>query len=86
MQTQDDQDLPEPGRGALLISLLAKRKEAQTGRAGSGIEQEWIEDGEYYQGIDDANRAYAAQAVVICVSGRTMTSRGRKNRAVRSYS
>ena len=31
MQTQDDQDLPEPGRGALLISLLAKRKEAQTG-------------------------------------------------------
>ena len=60
MQTEDDQDLPEPGRGALLISLLAKRKEAQTGRTGSGIEQEWIEDEEYYQGIDDANRAYAA--------------------------
>ena len=60
MQTENDQDLPEPGRGALLVSLLAKRKEAQTGRAGSGIEQDWIEDEEYYQGIDDANRAYAA--------------------------
>jgi len=60
MQTENDQDLPEPGRGALLVSLLAKRKEAQTGRAGSGIEQEWVEDEEYYQGIDDANRAYAA--------------------------
>ena len=60
MQTENYQDLPEPGRGALLISLLAKRKEAQTGRTGSGIEQEWIEDEEYYQGIDDANRAYAA--------------------------
>lgn len=58
MQTANDQDLPEPGRSALLISLLAKRKEAITGRAGSGIEQDWLEDEEYYQGIDDANRAY----------------------------
>lgn len=58
MQTENDQDLPEPGRSTLLISLLAKRKEAITGRAGSGIEQDWLEDEEYYQGIDDANRAY----------------------------
>jgi hypothetical protein len=48
-----------------LISLLAKRKEAIDGRAGSGIEQDWAEDEEHYQGIDDANRAYATTSNVI---------------------
>ena len=32
--------------------------EAISGRASSGIEEEWTEDEEHYQGIDDANRAY----------------------------
>ena len=57
---QQEQDLQEPERSTFLISLLAKRKEAITARQASGIEQEWQEDEEHYQGIDDANRAYAA--------------------------
>ena len=59
-QTDQEQDLSEPGRSAFLLSLLAKRKEAISGRQGSGIEQEWMEDEEHYQGVDDANRAYVA--------------------------
>lgn len=39
-----------------LLTLLEKRKEAVTGRESSGIELEWMEDEEHYQGIDDANR------------------------------
>ena len=45
-------------RQTLLQNLLAKRREAIAGRAGSGIEEEWTEDEEHYQGIDDANRAF----------------------------
>lgn len=45
-------------RGQFLLALLAKRREAISGRAGSGIEEEWTEDEEHYQGIDDANRAF----------------------------
>ena len=56
MQPQE-QDLQEPERSTFLLSLLAKRKEAITARQASGIEQEWQEDEEHYQGIDDANRA-----------------------------
>jgi hypothetical protein len=36
--------------------LSAKRLEAITGRSDSGIEEEWTEDEEYYEGIDDTNR------------------------------
>lgn len=45
-------------RDALLLSLLAKRREAVSGRGASGIEVEWLEDEEHYQGIDDANRQF----------------------------
>lgn len=45
-------------RDQFLQTLLAKRKEAIAGRAASGIEIEWQEDEEFYQGIDDANRAF----------------------------
>jgi len=45
-------------RQVLLQNLLAKRREAIAGRAGSGIEEEWTEDEEHYQGIDDANRDF----------------------------
>ena len=45
-------------RDTFLQGLLAKRKEAIAGRLGSGIEMEWQEDEEHYQGIDDANRAF----------------------------
>lgn len=45
-------------RAEFVVTLLSKRREAIAGRAGSGIEEEWTEDEEHYQGIDDANRAY----------------------------
>jgi hypothetical protein len=41
---------------ALGHSLAQKRKDAIDGRMASGIEQEWIEDEDAYEGIDDANR------------------------------
>lgn len=37
-------------------SLAKKRSDAIAARESSGIEQQWLEDEEYYQGIDDANR------------------------------
>jgi hypothetical protein len=45
-------------RAEFVQTLLTKRREAIAGRAGSGIEEEWTEDEEHYQGIDDANRAF----------------------------
>lgn len=45
-------------RAEFVLTLLGKRREAISGRAGSGIEEEWTEDEEHYQGIDDANRAF----------------------------
>lgn len=61
-ETEDGVPLDESRKSAFLISLLAKRKEAIAGRAGSGIEGEWTEDEEHYQGIDAANRAFVAQS------------------------
>lgn len=59
-ETLDEQDvLDETRKAAFLISLLGKRKEAIAGRAGSGIEDQWREDEEHYQGIDNANREFA---------------------------
>lgn len=37
-------------------ALAKKRQEAISAREASGIEAQWIEDEEFYQGIDDANR------------------------------
>lgn len=37
-------------------SLAKTRAEAIAGRQNSGIEDDWLEDEEFYQGIDDANR------------------------------
>lgn len=42
---------------ALGNSLATRRKQAIEWRQQSGIEQEWAEDEEAYEGIDDANRA-----------------------------
>lgn len=39
------------------LVLSASRSEAIAGRQSSGIEDEWLEDEEYYEGIDDANRS-----------------------------
>jgi len=41
---------------ALGKEAARRRDEAIKGRAASGIEEQWIEDREYYYGIDDANR------------------------------
>jgi hypothetical protein len=54
-----EQESPEQSlRDSLLLTLIAKRAEAVGGRSASGIEIEWQEDEEHYQGIDDANRQY----------------------------
>ncbi len=37
-------------------ALSKKRSDAISARETSGIEQQWLEDEEFYQGIDDANR------------------------------
>lgn len=42
---------------ALSQIISRKRDEAVTGRANSGIEAEWAEDTDAYEGIDDANRS-----------------------------
>jgi hypothetical protein len=41
---------------ALGQKMAVTRSEAIEAREASGIEQEWIEDEEFYEGIDDANR------------------------------
>lgn len=50
------EDLRAERLNALGIALAKKRSEAIQARTQSGIEQQWIEDEEFYQGIDDANR------------------------------
>ena len=45
---------------ALGIAIAAKRSAAIKGRQESGIEDEWLEDEEFYEGIDDANRGEVA--------------------------
>lgn len=47
---------------SLSQSIVARRKDAIDHRANSGIEQDWIEDEEFYQGIDDGNRHEHARA------------------------
>tara|TARA_R110000803_G_scaffold5230_6_gene17350 strand:+ start:3207 stop:5567 length:2361 start_codon:yes stop_codon:yes gene_type:complete len=39
------------------LKLAETRSEAIDGRKASGIEDEWLEDEEYYEGVDDANRS-----------------------------
>lgn len=64
MQANDYNGGEQPGedpkdmRAVFVQTLLSKRSEAISGRASSGVEEEWTEDEEHYQGIDDANRAY----------------------------
>lgn len=44
----------------LTLSLIAKRKEAMDWRQGCGIEKEWSDADDAYEGVDDANRGEAA--------------------------
>ncbi len=41
---------------ALQVNILKQREEARKARSACGIENEWQEDADYYEGIDDANR------------------------------
>lgn len=54
---QQDPGMDEQCRAKLSVKLKEFRDEAIKGRAESGIETIWTEDREYYDGIDDANRA-----------------------------
>ena len=45
---------------ALSLVLAKDRADAIAGREACGIEKEWIEDEEFYEGIDDANRNEAS--------------------------
>jgi hypothetical protein len=47
---------------ALGTSLAGKRLEAVDARRTSGIEEDWLEDEEHYEGIDDANREFHRNA------------------------
>lgn len=57
-QPTDSEEGDTSLRDQFLMVLKDKRKEAIAGRAGSGIESDWQEDEEHYQGVDDANRAF----------------------------
>lgn len=57
-QTPDDETAGRNLRAEFILHLQGKRREAIAGRAASGIETEWTEDEEHYQGIDDANRKF----------------------------
>jgi hypothetical protein len=43
---------------ALGTALTGKRSEAVEARRQSGVEEDWMEDEEHYEGIDDANRDF----------------------------
>lgn len=64
MARQDtDAERQEPAddlRAQLRATLIDKRSEAISARQSSGIESDWEEDEEHYQGIDDANRKFQA--------------------------
>lgn len=45
------------------LTLSKRREDAVSGRSSSGIEQEWLESEEQYQGIDDANRGESQGAL-----------------------
>jgi len=52
-----DAELRAAKIASLSMVVSRRRDEAVTGRSNSGIEQEWSEDADAYEGIDDANRA-----------------------------
>jgi len=45
------------------LTLSKRREDAVSGRSSSGIEQEWLESEDQYQGIDDANRGESSGAL-----------------------
>lgn len=58
---------------AFVSTLCRKRDKAIAGRRSSGIEADWLEDEEYYQGIDDANRQFVRSWVASVKRGIPVT-------------
>ena len=54
--TGTDRELALEKLDKIGLILSETRSEAISGREDSGIEKEWLEDEEFYEGIDDANR------------------------------
>lgn len=55
--TDESQEAQYERLDQLGLSLSRLRSDAIAGRADSGIEEEWLQDEEHYEGIDDANRS-----------------------------
>lgn len=64
-------------------AIKSLRDDAIKARASSGIEAEWLQDEEYYQGIDDANRA-EAMSKPTSPDGRVMMANSSGSKATRS--
>lgn len=79
LQPQNDQAPAFDDRQVLVQNLLDKRKEAIAGRAGLGIEEEWTEDEEHYQGIDDANRSFQTSNMLHRSKSKAVLGNERKN-------
>lgn len=64
---EDQAEVVMPDYGARIAAITSqvtkRRTEAVQGRLNSGIEGEWNEDEDFYQGMDDANRDQAAKPV-----------------------
>lgn len=58
MLAGEEVDGPSDQLVSFVNTLCALRKKAIAGRLSSGIEADWLEDEEFYQGVDDANRAF----------------------------
>lgn len=65
--TAPDQGMPVDAAklAAFMSSLCRKRDKAIEARRSSGIEAEWLEDEEFYLGIDDANRQFQRAATIM---------------------
>ena len=59
-QPDESTAAPATPLDGLAQALTIERSEAINGRAQTGIETQWQEDEEFYQGIDDANRSSEA--------------------------
>lgn len=69
---------------AFVGTLVKSRLDAIAARKASGIEDDWIEDEEHYQGIDDANRAFHKSWLTTIKSGVVRSSAQTTDGAVTS--
>jgi hypothetical protein len=60
------------------LTLSKRRDDAVSGRSSSGIEQEWLDSEEQYQGIDDANRGESSGAMKPATVGGSFIGKGKQ--------